>query len=94
MPTNTKVHRCVESVKRSGKNGNPYAICQAATGQSYATGEKLSHFEGASPHASWLEAHYASHGLGAIPQAVGGSPRANAMHGELAAMQRGMARGG
>ncbi len=40
MPTGTKVHRCVEKLK--GKKGvNAYAVCQKATGQSYATGKKL-----------------------------------------------------
>jgi hypothetical protein len=42
MPTGTKVHRCVEKLK--GRKGvNPYAVCQASTGQSYATGKKLKH---------------------------------------------------
>lgn len=39
MPKNTKVHRCVEKVKAKG-GVNPYAICQASTGQSFATGKK------------------------------------------------------
>lgn len=39
-PAGTKVHRCVEKVKAKG-GGNPYAICQASTGQSYKTGKKL-----------------------------------------------------
>lgn len=39
MPTGTKVHRCVKANK--GKPGiNAYAVCQAATGQSYATGKR------------------------------------------------------
>ena len=38
MPRNTKVHKCVEKFK--GK-GNKYAICQAATGQSFASGKPL-----------------------------------------------------
>jgi len=41
MPKNTKVHRCVEKVKRKGNGVNPYAVCQAATGQSYVTGKRL-----------------------------------------------------
>jgi len=41
MPKGTKVARCVEKVKKSGKDVNPYAVCQASTGQSYATGKKL-----------------------------------------------------
>ena len=40
MPKGTKVHRCVEKVKKSGK-ANPYAVCQASTKQSYATGKEL-----------------------------------------------------
>lgn len=43
MPKGTRVSNCVEKVKRKG-SGNPYAICQAATGQSYATGKPLGHF--------------------------------------------------
>lgn len=39
-PKGTRVHRCVEKVKHKG-GGNPYAICQASTGQSYKTGKKL-----------------------------------------------------
>ena len=40
-PSGTRVHRLVEKLK--GKPGvrNPYAVAQAATGQSYATGKKL-----------------------------------------------------
>ena len=41
MPKNTKVARCVEKVKARGGRANPYAICQASTGQSYATGKPL-----------------------------------------------------
>lgn len=40
MPEGTKVARCVAKVKKKGV-GNPYAICQSATGQSYKTGKKL-----------------------------------------------------
>jgi hypothetical protein len=39
MPVGTRVHRCVEKVKRKGGKVNPYAVCQAATGQSFATGK-------------------------------------------------------
>jgi hypothetical protein len=39
-PKGTRVHRCVEKVKRKG-GGNAYAICQKSTGQSYKTGKKL-----------------------------------------------------
>jgi len=39
MPKGTKVHRCVQKVK--GRKGvNPYAVCSASTGQSYATGKR------------------------------------------------------
>jgi len=41
MPKGTKVSRCVEKVKKSGRGVNPYAVCQASTKQSYATGKKL-----------------------------------------------------
>lgn len=41
MPANTKVHRCVEKVKAKGGNVNAYAVCQASTGQSYATGKAI-----------------------------------------------------
>jgi hypothetical protein len=42
MPEGTKVARCVKNVKAKGKAAvNPYAVCQASTGQSYATGKKL-----------------------------------------------------
>lgn len=38
MPKGTRVEKCVR--KYHGK-GNKYAVCQASTGQSYATGKKL-----------------------------------------------------
>ncbi len=41
MPKGTRVSNCVEDLKRKGSKGNPYAICQAATHQSYATGKAL-----------------------------------------------------
>ncbi len=41
MPKGTRVARCVEKVKKKGGGMNPYAVCQAATGQSYATGKPL-----------------------------------------------------
>jgi hypothetical protein len=47
MPKGTKVHSCVQKCKAKkakGSDGAPtncYAMCQAATGQSYATGKKL-----------------------------------------------------
>lgn len=40
MPKSSRVHRCVEHLKGHMK-GNVYAICQAATKQSYATGKSL-----------------------------------------------------
>lgn len=41
MPKGTRVHRCVERMKKRGGSANPYAVCQAAMGQSYATGKSL-----------------------------------------------------
>lgn len=41
MPAGTKVHKLVQKLKAKGGNINPYAVAQAATGQSYATGKKL-----------------------------------------------------
>ena len=41
MPKGTRVARCVEKVKKRGGGVNPYAVCQAATKQSYATGKSL-----------------------------------------------------
>jgi len=41
MPKNTKVARCVRKVKAKGGAKNPYAVCQASTGQSYQTGKKI-----------------------------------------------------
>lgn len=40
MPKGTRVHSCVEKLKNK-KGINAYAVCQAATGQSYATGKPL-----------------------------------------------------
>lgn len=40
MPKGTRVYDCVQDVKAKG-GGNPYAICQASTGQSYHTGKSL-----------------------------------------------------
>jgi hypothetical protein len=40
MPKGTRVARCVQKVKAKG-TGNPYAICQASTGQAYSTGKKI-----------------------------------------------------
>ena len=40
MPVGTPVHNCVDKLK--GKPGiNAYAVCQASTGQSFATGKPL-----------------------------------------------------
>lgn len=41
MPKGTRVHRCVEKVKRKGGAKNAYAVCQKATGQSYKSGKPL-----------------------------------------------------
>jgi len=40
-PKGTKVHRLVQKLKGRPGIRNPYAVAQAATGQSYATGKKL-----------------------------------------------------
>lgn len=41
MPKGTRVHKCYESVKKSGKSvGSAARICQSATGQSLKTGNK------------------------------------------------------
>jgi hypothetical protein len=41
MPKGTRVHECVERVKRSPGRVNPYAVCQKSTGQSFKTGKPL-----------------------------------------------------
>lgn len=41
MPKGTKVHSCVQAMKKKGKGFNPYAVCQASTQQSYKTGKSL-----------------------------------------------------
>ena len=41
MPRGTRVERCVRKVKKSRRKVNPYAVCQASTKQSYATGKPL-----------------------------------------------------
>jgi hypothetical protein len=38
MPKNSRVAKCVKQVKAKGGGVNPYAACQASTGQSYKTG--------------------------------------------------------
>lgn len=41
MPKGTKVAKCVKKVQAQGKSkGSAIAICQKATGKSYATGRK------------------------------------------------------
>lgn len=40
MPKGTRVHRCVDKLKRKGLGG-AYAICQKSTKQSYKTGKSL-----------------------------------------------------
>ena len=39
MPKSTKVARCVGKLKARDGKANPYAVCQASTGQSYRTGK-------------------------------------------------------
>ena len=41
MPQGTRVAKCVKDVKAKGENVNAYAVCQKATGQSYATGKPI-----------------------------------------------------
>lgn len=41
MPRGSRVEKCVTEVKKKSKDVNPYAVCQASTGQSYATGKPL-----------------------------------------------------
>jgi hypothetical protein len=41
MPKGTRVERCVNRLKKSGRGVNPYAVCQASTRQSLATGKSL-----------------------------------------------------
>lgn len=41
MPEGTRVARCVEELKERGGVESPYAVCQSATGQSYATGKPI-----------------------------------------------------
>lgn len=45
MPEGTRVSKCVKKVKAKNKGQkkkvNPYAVCQASTKQSYATGKSL-----------------------------------------------------
>ncbi len=42
MPKGTRVEKCVNKLKAQGRKGvNPYAVCQASTKQSLATGKKL-----------------------------------------------------
>ena len=42
MPKGSKVARCVRKVRAKKSARNPYAVCQAATGQSYRTGRRRS----------------------------------------------------
>jgi hypothetical protein len=41
MPKGTRVSRCINKLKKSNRGVNPYAVCQASTKQSYATGKSL-----------------------------------------------------
>lgn len=40
MPKGTKVHRCVQKLKRKHGKGSAIAMCQESTGQNYKTGKK------------------------------------------------------
>ena len=41
MPQGTRVAKCVNKLKIKHASVNPYAVCQSATHQSYATGKKI-----------------------------------------------------
>lgn len=41
MPKGTKVDRCYQKLKGTKGKGSAAAICQSSTGQSLATGKKL-----------------------------------------------------
>ena len=41
MPEGTKVHRCVDKVRKTRPYGQAIAICQKATQQNYMTGKRL-----------------------------------------------------
>ncbi len=41
MPKNTRVHRCVDKLKKAKEEGAAIAICQASTKQGYVTGKKI-----------------------------------------------------
>jgi hypothetical protein len=59
MPQGTRVAKCVADVKAKGGKVNPYAVCQASTHQSYATGKPL---KDKGPKPSHLK-HMKDHGL-------------------------------
>lgn len=62
MPQGTRVAKCVADVKAKGGSVNPYAVCQASTGQSYATGKPLKSKAGGGSAPAHL-AHMKKHGL-------------------------------
>ncbi len=41
MPKGTRVHDCVDKLKKEKPIGSAIAICQSSTDQSYHTGRKL-----------------------------------------------------
>lgn len=54
MPEGTRVSACVEKLK--GRKGiNPYAVCQASTQQSYATGKAIKVRRDADAHAARMK---------------------------------------
>jgi len=58
MPEGTRVARCVAKVKAKGGGVNPYAVCQASTQQSYATGKPLARAGSSEPgHMRELRKH-------------------------------------
>jgi hypothetical protein len=42
MPKGTKVHNCVNKLKKKMSYGKAIAICQKSTKQNYMTGKKIS----------------------------------------------------
>ena len=81
MPKNTRVHRCVDALKKAKEeSGSAIAICQASTKQSYATGKKLMKKnkqtieERRSPHEMGLRARKALHSKTVSPRTLDGHP--------------------
>ena len=67
VPKGSKVHKCVDKLKAQGKGKSAYAIYQASTGQSYATGKPLKKTKNESVQTLTFEQR--------LDQALFGSPR-------------------